>query len=73
MVKNSFNGAKFEPQTDKRTPSVGQVARARALKLNKNEKGAYMSSNILGAYKKFRTIEKKAEVEKRKRFEVEVR
>lgn len=32
-----------------------------------------MSSNILGAYKKFRTIEKKAEVEKRKRFEVEVR
>jgi len=32
-----------------------------------------MSSNILTAYKKFRTIEKKAEIEKRKRFEVEVR
>ena len=32
-----------------------------------------MSSNILGAYKKFRTIEKKAESEKRKRFEVNLR
>ena len=32
-----------------------------------------MSSNILSAYKKFRQIEKKAELEKRKRFEIEVR
>ena len=32
-----------------------------------------MSSSILSAYKKFRQIEKKAELEKRKRFEIEVR
>ena len=32
-----------------------------------------MSSNTLSAYKKFRQIEKKAELEKRKRFEIEVR
>lgn len=31
-----------------------------------------MSSNIMSAYKKFRKIEKKSEIEKRKRFEVEV-
>ena len=32
-----------------------------------------MSSDILSAYNKFRTIEKKAEVEKQKRLEVQVR
>lgn len=30
-----------------------------------------MSSNILSAYKKFKMIEKKAEVAKKQRFEVE--
>ena len=31
-----------------------------------------MSSNILGAYKKFRQIEKKADLEKRRKFETEM-
>ena len=31
-----------------------------------------MSSNVMSAYKKFRKIEKKSEIEKRKRFDIEV-
>lgn len=74
FVKNSFSGPKGGDQkTDKKPPTIGQVAKARAIKPKKNEKGAYMSSDILSAYNKFRTIEKKAEVEKQKRLEVQVR
>ena len=54
------------------TPTPYQVAKAQS-NPKKNDKGAYTSSNILSAYKKFRTIEKKAELEKRKRFEIELR
>lgn len=76
-VRNSFKGGSNEQSItldpgSLKTPTALQVAQARGLK-SKQEKGAYTSSNILCAYKKFRSLEKKAEAEKRKRFEVEVR